>query len=185
MPAACKTDPTTLNNYWFCCETLGFFMHGFGADRKSSMLGVWAAPTAGKRIPEGGARSAPSFGRAFPAAGATQTTKISVFRSAQHHASKTLASCSKITKTAEPKCTMDRPCPNRQKLGPLHTGPGYNQDPSIPGTRVLVKCSEPGDARVLEHPGPGYPTRRAPGSHPAHWVQMASSLREPGTHQVR
>jgi hypothetical protein len=41
------------------------------------MLGFWDAPAAGKTIPKGVARSAPPFGRGFPAAGAAQTPKKS------------------------------------------------------------------------------------------------------------
>ncbi len=58
---------------WFLIHGLFlmFFMLGFGADRKSSIVGVWAAPAAGKTQPK--ACIAPPFGRVFPTAGAAQT----------------------------------------------------------------------------------------------------------------
>ena len=64
-------------------STLGFFIHGFWAGRKSPILGVWAAPAAAKTIPEGGGASPPPSGSFFWAAGAAQTPKINDFRAAQ------------------------------------------------------------------------------------------------------
>ncbi len=58
-------------------------MHGFWADRQSSILGVPAAPVARKPLAEGGARRGPPVGGGSGAAGAAQTHKIGDFRSAQ------------------------------------------------------------------------------------------------------
>jgi hypothetical protein len=42
--------------------TLGLSMLGFGTCWESMILGVWAGPAAGKPLPKGGVRSAPTFG---------------------------------------------------------------------------------------------------------------------------
>ncbi len=54
----------------------------FGADRKPSILRVWAAPAARKILPKERALRTPPFGRVFPAAWAAQTAQIDDFRSA-------------------------------------------------------------------------------------------------------
>ncbi len=64
-------------------NTLGFLIHGSGAGRKSSILGVWEAPAAPKTMPEGGG--------GFGAAGAAQTPKIKDFRPAQKPCIKNLS----------------------------------------------------------------------------------------------
>ncbi len=76
--------------------TLGFFMHGFRAGRKSSIFGVWTAPAAGKTLLKGWALLAPSFGRVFPAAGAAQTPEIYDFRPVQNHVLKTRVKQTKV-----------------------------------------------------------------------------------------
>ncbi len=48
----------------------------FGAGRKSSILGVWAAVAAPNTIPEGEGLRPPPFGMVWGAAGAAQTPKI-------------------------------------------------------------------------------------------------------------
>ncbi len=61
---------------------LGFVIHGFGAGRKSTNFGVWAAPAAPQTLPQGGVLRPPS-GMVFGAAGAAQTPNIDDFRPAQ------------------------------------------------------------------------------------------------------
>jgi hypothetical protein len=69
--------------------TLGFFIHGFWAGRKSSIVGVWAAPVAPKTIPEGGERSPAHFGMVLGAAGAAQTpNKSTISGRPKNHVSK-------------------------------------------------------------------------------------------------
>jgi hypothetical protein len=66
-----------------CCKRrqlrglmLWFSIIGFWAGRRSSILGVWAAPAAQQTIPKGGGRSPPPSGMGFRAAGAAKTSKI-------------------------------------------------------------------------------------------------------------
>ncbi len=61
------------------CTLGGHFQ--FFKDRKSAILGVWAAPGAPETIPLGGWLRPPPFGRVSGARGATQTPKMTEFRS--------------------------------------------------------------------------------------------------------
>ena len=54
----------------------------FLTDRKSSILGVWAAPGGRETFQKGGGRSPPPFWRVSRPPGAAQTLKIYDFRSA-------------------------------------------------------------------------------------------------------
>ena len=60
--------------------TLGGNFHLF-KDRKSVILGVWAAPGAPETLPKGGGLRPPPFARVAGAAGASQTPKMADFRS--------------------------------------------------------------------------------------------------------
>ncbi len=53
----------------------------FFKDRKSVILGVWAAPGAPEALPKGGGLRPPFFGMLSRASGATQTSKMTDFRS--------------------------------------------------------------------------------------------------------
>ncbi len=60
-------------------QTVAVLWHGnfdLFSDRKSVILGIWAAPGALEILPKGGGRSAPPFGRVFGAPGAAQTPKV-------------------------------------------------------------------------------------------------------------
>ena len=60
-------------------DTLGFLIHGFGAGRQSTILGVWAAPAAQKTIPKGGGLRPPLLGSVFGSPGAVQIPNIDDF----------------------------------------------------------------------------------------------------------
>jgi len=65
--------------------TPGFLIHDFLTDRKSPILGVWAAPGGRETFQKGGGRSPPSFLEGFPAArGPPRPRKIDDFRSKNH-----------------------------------------------------------------------------------------------------
>ncbi len=62
------------------CTLAGSKVFDFVKDRKSVILGVWAAPGAPETRSKGGGRSPPPFGRISGAPGAAQTPKMTDFR---------------------------------------------------------------------------------------------------------
>ena len=72
-----KKRRTTNNN------TLGFFIHGFWAGRKSPIWGVWEAPGGRETFQKGGGLCPPYFSMVSRASGAAQTPKTDDFRPAQ------------------------------------------------------------------------------------------------------
>jgi hypothetical protein len=74
MPRSAQDPRTQKQKLKNAGYTLGFLIHGSWAGRKSSMLGVWAAPAAPTTIPEGGGAKPPHrLEWVFGAAGAAQT----------------------------------------------------------------------------------------------------------------
>ncbi len=59
-------NPIYFHPYFHTGSTLGFLIHGFWAQRKSTICGVWAAPAARKSLPKGRALLASLFGSVFP-----------------------------------------------------------------------------------------------------------------------
>jgi hypothetical protein len=63
------------------CTVGGYEIDQLFKDRKSVILGVWAAPGAPETLPKGRGRSPPPSGMVSGAPGAAQTPKMTDFRS--------------------------------------------------------------------------------------------------------
>ncbi len=100
-------------------------------------------PDMRKTLPTGGARSAPPFGRAFPAAGAAQTPKIDDSRSAQKPWIE--------NPSVAVRWALDSRCCPPLGLAPLKSGPDWPES-GPPGSEKLWICAGHVDQTV---PGPG------------------------------